>query len=181
MVIAKHLEEIVQHEERGQIERLDVLELDQQLQKALPNSQAPIEEKRPELADVGEQNFVDQPILQQFDKSLRFIRTYQSVRGDTIRGLPRARRASDAWSRAPESSTSPTPAAIRNNCLNFTLFVTEINIQIKCRIPATATLRTSGVSSSQSTRMALNWSSMEYVSRASLVPRGKQSMNRIAA
>ena len=66
MVIAKHLEEIVQHEERGQIERLDVLELDQQLQKALPNSQAPIEEKRPELADVGEQNFVDQPILQQF-------------------------------------------------------------------------------------------------------------------
>ena len=106
MVIAKHLEEIVQHEERGQIERLDVLELDQQLQKALPNSQAPIEEKRPELADVGEQNFVDQPILQQFDESLRFIRTYQSVRGDTIRGLPRARRASDAWSRAPESSTS---------------------------------------------------------------------------
>lgn len=73
MVIAKHLEEIVQHEERGQIERLDVLELDQQLQKALPNSQAPIEKKRPELADVGEQNFVDQPILQQFDESLRFI------------------------------------------------------------------------------------------------------------
>ena len=35
MVIAKHLEEIVQHEERGQIERLDVLELDQQLQKAI--------------------------------------------------------------------------------------------------------------------------------------------------
>lgn len=123
MVIAKHLEEVVQHEERGQVERLDVLELDQQLQEALPNPQAPVEEKRPELADVGEQNLVDQPILQQFDESLRFIASaHLSIRGDTIRGLPRARRASDAWSRAPESSTSPTLAAIRNNCLNFTLF-----------------------------------------------------------
>lgn len=122
VVEAQHAKEVVQHENRGQIERLDVLQLDQQLQEALADPQAPIEEERPELRDVREQNLVDQPVVQQLEESLRFNCRPFGLRGDTIRGLPRARRASNASSRAPESSTLPTPAVIRNNCLHFTLF-----------------------------------------------------------
>lgn len=81
VVEAQHAKEVVQHENRGQIERLDVLQLDQQLQEALADPQAPIEEERPELRDVREQNLVDQPVVQQLEESLRFYcRSFRPTR-----------------------------------------------------------------------------------------------------
>lgn len=121
MIVAEHQQKIVQNEELGELERLDVLQLDQQLQEDLSNAQTSIEQKRPELSNVWKEHLVDQSIVQQFDQSLRPNRSPNRLES-TIRARPLAGRGSNALLHALKSSTSPKRGAVRSNCLGITLF-----------------------------------------------------------
>ena len=70
MVKESHKKEIIQNEKVSEIERFDVVQLDQHLQEHLAHSQTLIKHEWPELLNVGEKNRVHHAIIKKLDESL---------------------------------------------------------------------------------------------------------------